>query len=182
MQRPRHKRDNLAAMLKVLIFDLGHTILDEESDRDLDIRVRPATPMPGVKEVLPTIKLRMGIWANTREASADDVRQWLQRASLDHYFSCIVTSHDVGYWKPDKMFFTCALAQCGCDANEVLFVGNQLNTDIAGANSCGIPSVLVVGREYKSLDDQPNANARPTYRIRSLAQLPELLAKIAKQT
>ena len=165
------------AMIKVLIFDLGHTILDEERDREIDILVRPAFPMPGVTEVIPRISLPMGIWANTTAATADDVKQWLRRASLDQYFSYVVTSTDIGYRKPDRRFFTRALAECGCIANEVLFVGNQLNSDIAGANACGIPSVLLTGPAYRSGDDG-EAIAEPTHNIKSLNELPDLLTKI----
>jgi putative hydrolase of the HAD superfamily len=164
-------------MLKMVTFDLGNAILDEERDREVELSVRPAFPMPGVMDALPQIRLPMGIWANTTAATVDDVRQWLNRAALDHFFSCIVTSTDAGYRKPDRRPFVHALATCGCRADEVLFVGNQLNSDIAGANACGILSVFLTDHVYRSRDDT-KVDTKPTYNIGTLKELPELLARI----
>jgi FMN phosphatase YigB (HAD superfamily) len=168
-------------MIKVLIFDLGHTILDEEAGRDVDIHFRPAIPMPGVQELIPQIRLPMGIWANTRDTTAKDVKQWLSRADLDQYFRWIITSSDVGYRKPDERFFASALRECGYSANEVLFIGNQLNSDIKGANICSIQSVLLTGPAYRSNDDIFDPTAFPTYKIEHLGELLLLLAKIGLQ-
>jgi putative hydrolase of the HAD superfamily len=165
-------------MIRVLSFDLGHTILDEEVGQEINMRFRPAIPMPGVLEVLPRIRLPMGVWANTFDATASDVKRWIGRAALDRYFKWIVTSSDVGYRKPDQRFFAFALKQCGCEAQEVLFVGNQRNTDVKGANICGIQSVLLTGSSYRSKDDIDDTTAIPTYQIAQLAELPHLLAKI----
>lgn len=171
----------LSAMIRVLSFDLGHTLLDEEAGRDVDIRFRPAIPMPGVLKVLPTITLPMAVWANTRDATAEDVKRWLDRATLGRYFRWIVTSSDIGYRKPDQRFFAAALGECECKANEVLFIGNQLNSDIKGANVCGIPSVLLTGPAYRSNDDSPDPTANPTYKIEQLEDLPNLLASLPSE-
>jgi FMN phosphatase YigB (HAD superfamily) len=168
-------------MIKVLIFVLGHTILDEEAGRHVDIHFRPAMPMPGVLEVIPKIRLPMGVWANTHDASADDVKQWLSRANLDQYFKWIVTSSEVGYRKPDQRFFALPLRECECAADEVLFIGNQMNSDIKGANICGIDSVLLTGPAYRSIDDDLDPTAKPTFKIEHLEQLPNLLARLGLQ-
>jgi len=165
-------------MIKVLSFDLGHTILDERAGQDVDIRFRTAIPMPGVLEALPKIRLPMAIWANTRDATAGDVKRWLSRAALDRYFRWIVTSSDIGYRKPDLRFFASALRECGCNADEVLFIGNQLNSDIKGANLCGIQSVFLTGSAYRSSDDVLDPTAIPTHEIEHLADLPNLLARL----
>ena len=52
-------------------------------------------------------------------------------------------------------FFDYALARCGCAPDDVLFIGNQLNTDIAGANRARIRSVWLAGDAYRSDDDRP---------------------------
>jgi len=68
--------------LKVVAFDLGHTLMDERRGRDLPIQQRPIHLMPGVAEVLPQIALPLALWANTRVAVESDVRRWLDRAGL----------------------------------------------------------------------------------------------------
>lgn len=168
-------------MIRVLSFDLGHTILDENAGRDVDIQRRAAIPMPGVVEVLPKITVPMALWANTQEASAGDVKQWLGRAGLERHFRWVVTSSDIGYRKPDPRFFAAALKECGCNADELLFIGNQKNTDIHGANLCGIQSVLLTGSFYRSVDDADDSTAEPTHTIQDLGELPDLLARLGIQ-
>ena len=62
----------------------------------------------------------------------------------------------------------------------MLFVGNQLNTDVAGANGAGIRSVWLAGEAYRSDDDRP-CDAEPTYTIQSLMDLPGLLSRLAAE-
>jgi FMN phosphatase YigB (HAD superfamily) len=167
-------------MIRLISFDLGHTLLDEVVGREIDIRFRPAVPMPGVLEVLPRIALPMSVWANTRAATVVDIKPGLGRAGLDRYFTRIITSSEAGYRKPDQKFFSYALKECGCSAGEVLFIGNQLNTDIKGANASGIRSIFLSGSDYRSPDDDGDPTANPTYMIGHLGELPDLLTAICR--
>src|SRR3954467_6929325 len=118
--------------LKAVAFDWGHTVMDECRDRDVPLEVRPVHLMPGVSEVLPQIALPLALWANTRVASETDVRGWLERAGLGALFRWVITSVDARARKPAAQFFHYALARCELAREDVLFVGNQLNTDISG--------------------------------------------------
>jgi FMN phosphatase YigB (HAD superfamily) len=159
---------------KAVAFDWGHTVMDERRDGDIPLGARPIHLMPGVSEVLPQITLPLALWANTRVATETDVRGWLERAGLNRLFQWVITSVDAGARKPERRFFEYALARCGLTPTDVLFVGNQLNTDISGAAVLGIPTVWLSGPDYRSADDAP-CNASPTYSLRTLNDLPALL-------
>src|SRR5215470_1209967 len=118
--------------LKAIAFDWGHTLMDERWDAHLPLETRPVHLMPGVTDVLPQLTLPLAIWANTRVARESAVRDWLDRAGLGPLFRWVITSVDAGARKPAPDFFRYALARCGLAKDEVLFVGNQQNTDIAG--------------------------------------------------
>lgn len=45
--------------------------------------------------------------------------------------------------KPDSAGFLMALERLGLAKEEVVYIGDQIFTDILGANKCGIPNVLV---------------------------------------
>jgi FMN phosphatase YigB (HAD superfamily) len=167
-------------MLSAVMFDFGHTIMDELKGGEIPLASRPVCLMPGLPEILPHIAFRMGIWANTKVAREYDIRVWLRRARINDHFEWVITSVDAGARKPDRRFFSYALKKCKLKKEEVLFVGNQLNTDIRGANDYGIRCVWLSGHAYRSADDTPNealilSQARPTHVIRSLKQLPALL-------
>ena len=163
--------------LKAVAIDWGHTVMDERRDGDVAVDMRPIHLMPGVAEVLPQIALPLALWANTRDATEADVRGWLERANLNRLFRWVITSVDAGARKPAPQFFQHALVRCGLTNEEVLFVGNQLNTDILGAEAMGIATVWLSDAAYRSADDAP-CNVLPTYTIQTLSDLPALLQRI----
>lgn len=163
--------------LKVVAFDWGHTIMDEVADGDLPLAVRPIHLMPGVAEIIPRLDLPLALWANTRVAGEAGVRAWLERAGLSSYFRWVVTSIDAGARKPARAFFDCALARCGVAPSDVLFVGNQLDTDIAGAAACGIRTVWLSGKQSRSGDDRP-CDVQAAFTIETLCELPALVDRL----
>jgi FMN phosphatase YigB (HAD superfamily) len=163
--------------LKAIAFDWGHTIMDENRDREVPLDLRPIHVMPGVSEVLPHLALPLALWANTRLARESDVRAWLERAGFRGLFRWVITSVDAGARKPAAQFFEYALVQCGLAREDVLFIGNQLNTDVAGGQAFGISTVWLSGSEYRSADDTP-CEASPEYTIQTLYELPALLQRL----
>src|SRR5581483_788341 len=122
------------------------------------------------------ISLPMGIWANTRKVTERGVRLWLKRADINQYFTWVVTSVEAGYRKPHPEFFSFALGKCGLKKNDVLFVGNQLNTDIQGAVDYGIRNVWLSGKAFRSLDDTYKVGqVTPSYAVSGLEALPKLI-------
>ena len=163
--------------LTAVAFDLGHTLMDERLDAHVPIETRPVHLMPGVSYVLPQMTLPLAVWANTRVATEADVRRWLDRAGLGHAFQSVITSVDAGARKPARELFEYVLTRYSLGKDDVFFVGNQLNTDIAGAEAFGIRTVWLSGPAYRSADDFP-CDARPTHTIEGLTELPALLQRL----
>ena len=166
-------------VIKAVAFDFGHTLIDERKDGNVPLDSRPIHLMPEVCEVLPFLLLPLAVWANTRTATEAELRQWLERAGIGRFFAWVVTSVDAGFRKPAPEFFDFALGKCALSKDEVLFVGNQLNTDITGGDQYGIRTVWLCGRPYRSVDETLSPkDVRPTYTIRTFRQLPILLQRI----
>ncbi len=161
----------------VIAFDFGHTLMDERKDAGLPLRVRPVHFMPDVLDVVPCLSVPMALWANTRTEREADVRTWLARADIERFFTWVITSVDAGVRKPAAGFFEFALARCGLTKDDVLFVGNQLNTDVRGGESFGIRTIWLSGAEYRSDDDDQRSAIAPTYTIQRLGDLPSLLKR-----
>jgi putative hydrolase of the HAD superfamily len=89
------------------------------------------------------------------------------------YFDHIVISGAFGKGKPDPEIFHHALSKFGLTADEVLMVGDNLLTDIIGAEQAGIRSVWI-NREEKA----PHATIIPTYEIQHLEELFPILNKL----
>ncbi len=166
-------------VITAVAFDFGHTLINEQKDGNISLVSRPIHLMPEVPEVLPQVPLPMAVWANTRTATATELRQFLDRAGIGHFFVWVVTSVDAGFRKPAPGFFDFALGQCGICKDEMLFVGNQLNTDVVGGEQYGIRTVWLSGRAYRSADETLSLeDVCPTYTIHTLRELPLLLQQI----
>ena len=163
--------------LTAIAFDWGHTLIDERRDREIPLDRRPVCLMPGAAEVLPQLGLPLALWANTRIDGEGEVRAWLQRAGLARWFHWVITSVEAGARKPAPEFFEYALSRCGLSKGEVLFVGNQLNTDIQGGEGFGIRTVWLSGSSHRSGDDGPSL-ARATHTVDTLHSLPALVRKL----
>jgi FMN phosphatase YigB (HAD superfamily) len=68
---------------------------------------------------------------------------WLGELGLAGYFDVFVSSADVGVPKPEIAPYMAALAGVEADVHEALFVGDRLETDIAGARAAGMRAVLI---------------------------------------
>ena len=136
--------------------------------------------MPGVRDVLPQIGVPMAVWANTRTAAETEVRRLLRITGIEQYFACVVTSVDAGFRKPAAEFFQFALTKGNFARDSVLFVCNQLNTDVLGAEAFGIRTAWLSGPEFRSEDETTTLDdVKPTFILSGLKELPWLLQEVS---
>ena len=62
---------------------------------------------------------------------------------LSGYIDAFVSSADLGVAKPNAGIYLHALKTLGCEPHESLFVGDRVETDIAGARAAGLRAVLI---------------------------------------
>ncbi|WP_062047058.1 HAD family hydrolase [Bacillus sp. JCM 19034] len=90
------------------------------------------------------------------------------------YFDEIIISGGFGKGKPDPTIFEHALERIGVNKDEAIMVGDNLMTDILGANRVGIPSVWI-NRHNKERNE-----VIPTYEITHLNELFPLIEQLTK--
>lgn len=91
---------------------------------------------------------------------------------LDFFPDCRISAADIGYLKPHPAIFQAALQCCGSHADETVFVGDDLEADVAGAQAAGIQAVLRASRRSKPLLGGPVV---PDATIQRLDELPAVL-------
>lgn len=62
---------------------------------------------------------------------------------LSGYIDPFVSSADLGMGKPNSGIYLHTMKTMGCEAQETLFVGDRVETDIAGARAAGLRAVLI---------------------------------------
>jgi putative hydrolase of the HAD superfamily len=87
------------------------------------------------------------------------------------YFHHIVISGDFGKGKPDPSIFEHVLERLTLQKEDVIMVGDNLMTDILGANRAGIQSVWI-NRHQKDRNE-----VIPTYEIQNLVELYTILQR-----
>ena len=88
---------------------------------------------------------------------------------ISPYFDHIVISGAFGKGKPDPSIFEYAVSLLGVDKSECLMVGDNLMTDILGANQTGIKSVWI------NRENMEKKEVQPIYEIKHLHELLSLL-------
>ena len=61
---------------------------------------------------------------------------------LDQYFTKAFFSCDIGYRKPQAEAFQTVIRESGYKANQLLMIGDSINSDVRGANNVGISAIL----------------------------------------
>ena len=67
----------------------------------------------------------------------------INELGLSGAIDLLVSSADIGVAKPDPGIYLHTLSMLGCEAQEALFVGDRVETDIAGARAAGLRAVLI---------------------------------------
>jgi putative hydrolase of the HAD superfamily len=118
----------------------------------------PMLPEPGVHAVFDHLKPRgipAGVVSNT-VFSSRTIEWELARHGLMEHPSFVMASADYGVRKPNPDLFLVAVHKLGLNPNEVWFVGNSLEADIAGAKEAGLVPIWYTHRvgdveEYNGL-------------------------------
>lgn len=104
-------------------------------------------------------------------------KQWnkICRLGLERFMDrdMIIVSGDVGVDKPDTAIFRIAQQRSGAKPDELLYVGDSLHGDIAGAESCGWHT-LWFNREAMNLPD----DIHPDAVVGNEDELPAVLMKL----
>ncbi|MBU2536451.1 MAG: HAD-IA family hydrolase [Chloroflexi bacterium] len=122
-------------------------------------------------DVLPTLNelkkqgLTLGLISNVDQ----DITTLLDNLGLTALLQVVVTSQDTGFNKPSPEIFQEAVKRAGVRANEALYVGDQYQIDVVGANRAGMKGILIDRIDYfTEVNDCP--------RLHNLMQILEYLA------
>jgi putative hydrolase of the HAD superfamily len=91
----------------------------------------------------------------------------ISTSKLEAYFDKVINSELCGFSKPDKKIFDYARNLSNADCEECIMIGDDLFTDIGGAQNAGIDSVFFNPKQIKH-------EGNPTFEISCLSELKKL--------
>lgn len=78
-----------------------------------------------------------------------NLRQLTKQLGIDNLFRTILSSQECGVEKPDSHIFRLALQQLGIPADkQILYVGNEYESDVVGSQEAGLTAVLIDNNQY----------------------------------
>lgn len=113
-------------------------------------------------------RFRLAIFSNFDYAPA--LLGLLAREGIETWFDPVVISAAIGYRKPGRAAFRHALEMVGEDAAHILFVGDSLVDDVAGARDVRLDVAWLNGR-----GETAPPELRPAYTLDSLTQVVDIL-------
>lgn len=92
----------------------------------------------------------------------------IERCGLNPYFSHTIVSEDAGAQKPDQRIFDYAFQKTGAVPGESIYIGDDPQSDIYGAQMAGMDQVWLAQEGEES-------EYEPTFRIHNLLELKNIL-------
>jgi len=123
--------------------------------------------MPNTEYILNEIKNKYKLHIITNGFKEVQIIK-MKRSGIFNYFENIIISEEIGYLKPNKNIFLFALKLCNAKSKDSLMVGDDLISDISGANKVGIDQVFY---NYKNIKSKNKA----TYEINNLIDILKII-------
>jgi len=134
---------------------------------------------PKIKETLTALKklgLKLGIVSNTFVTGSSLERHLEQLGILD-FFSVRVYSYEFDFRKPDTRIFKVAARRIGEMPENIMFVGDRIDTDVKPAAKTGMRAVL-----KEAYTNTGKKIPKSVWKINWLSELPGLVEKINCET
>lgn len=104
--------------------------------------------MPYTQEILKELsrkKYKLGVITNTWH-SRDFVNKVLKKLKIKKYFDVLIVSSEEGTFKPNPGLFAKALKRVKVVPKNAIFVGNELEADIYGAEGACLKTIQVINK------------------------------------
>ena len=119
-------------------------------------------------EFVAKTKLPIALVTN---GASDIQREKLEVLAIEDIFVAVIVSAEVGAAKPDALTFHAAVDALGCEPGSIWHVGDNLLTDVAGAQRAGLASVWLNRHDRSRVASDP----APDIEVRSLSELSAIL-------
>jgi len=172
----RYRKGNIKKeLLRSLRFDLtlrdagidDPPLAKEIGEDYLQLSTEKTILFPYTHEILAYLREKYPLYILTNGFRETQFSK-MKNCDLSKYFHTVFTSETIGYNKPHPKIFQWAMSSVNGRKEECLMIGDDVETDILGAKSCGIDGVFFN-------PDKLVTEAEPDYEIQSLIELKDIL-------
>jgi len=131
--------------------------------------VKPAEHSQELLKALTEKKIPFGVFTNGWKALQE------AKARQIGYLCHVVTSEELGLWKPDPEAFKEAIRWFRFEKDRVAYVGDSPETDIVGAKKAGLVAIWVNFENKPYPEELPES---PDYQVTSLLEIVSIVSKL----
>ena len=102
-------------------------------------------PKQGVVQAIKTLKKQGKKIALVSNGKSPFQERNFRSLGISHFFDAVIVSESVGLRKPDKKIFELACQKLAVKSEESIFVGDNPQADVRGANKVGMYSIYIPG-------------------------------------
>ena len=165
-------RDTLTRFLVGFDHQPSEALLEEFHQRQLDAVVSQLPIREECHDALQALKNRGLYLAIVSNIDDDYLQPLVERNNLDGLLDHWTSSEEAQSCKPDPDIYHYCVNKSGLHKDEVLFVGDSLHHDVAGADAIGMRSARIVNEGMETpLTHGLAVTADPTYEISELTEL-----------
>jgi len=125
----------------------------------------------------------LGLLTNFTHGPA--AREIINRLGLTPFFDVVLISGELGYRKPHPLVFRHLIEHLGVEKDQILYVGDDPEPDISGAQKAGLQPVLTTYVRDNNLPLAPGIAFRGTEELDSkvprISKWKELLALLGRE-
>ncbi len=165
-------RDTLTHFLNDFDHEPSESLLEEFHIRQRDAMLENLPIRDETHEALKALKERDLYLSIVSNIDDDYLYPLVERHSLDGLLDHCTSSEEARSCKPDTRIFHYSLDKSGLELGDVLFVGDSLHHDVAGADKVGMRSVRIVEEGVETpLTHGLEVTAEPHFEITNLNEL-----------
>jgi HAD superfamily hydrolase (TIGR01509 family) len=155
-----------------ILFDWGDTLMRVFPEFSGPMKDWPRLEaVPGAAEMLAALHADWTLALATNAADSDEqaIRVALRQVGLEGWLDKVYCFKQIGHKKPSPEFFNYILSDLGFSPEQAVMVGDGYETDVLGANTCGLRAVWFNERSAEQCKSERQRT------IHELGALPELL-------
>lgn len=176
-------RDLFLETLATFASGFNASVSDEIAERFHELQLAAVVDHLPIRqdclETLRSLKARGMYLAIVSNIDDDYLDPLVEKHGLDEVLDHWTSSEEAQSCKPHTDIYHYALKKAGLDVAEVLFVGDSLQHDIAGASAAGLRSARIIEEGVSTpLTSGLKITAQPDFEINELAQLIGLVESI----
>ncbi len=161
---------NLLKNLKIKLSEIDINLIKNRFEGAM-LRDPPLLKMGVIKTIEElSSNYKLGLISNTGVTPGRIINKIFQRYEIFKYFKAMIYSDEIGYYKPHKILFETALEHLKCRPQNVIHIGDNLETDIKGAKDCNFYTIWFNESKLPKLE-----NIEPDYEICKFTEIIQII-------